>query len=68
MKLRRKSVTTVDHDELCLAILHCCLQSYKLPTILSDHLEELTGRARENPSTDKALSPARFSEGHKLST
>lgn len=50
---------TADHSELCLAS-HCCFQSYKLPTSLSDHLDELTGRARENPSTDKALFPASF--------
>lgn len=47
----------VDQCELCL-IPHCCSPSYKLPAFLSDHLDELTGRARENPSTDKALFPA----------
>lgn len=50
---------TVHHGKLCL-ISHCCPQSYKLPTFLSDHLNELTERARENPSTDKALFPACF--------
>lgn len=38
----------------------CCYQSYKLPSFPSDHLDELTGCARENPSTDKALYPACF--------
>ena len=32
----------------------CVSPSYKLPTFLSDHLDALTGRARENPSYDKA--------------
>lgn len=50
---------TVDHSELCLAS-RCGFQSYKLPTSLSDHMDELTGRVRENPSTDKALFPACF--------
>lgn len=58
-KLHRKKLETVDHGELCLAS-HRCLQSYKLPTCLSDHLDELTGRAGKNPSTDKALFPACF--------
>lgn len=50
---------TVDHGVLCLAS-HLSLQSYKLPTFLSYHLDELTGCARENPSLDKALFPACF--------
>lgn len=36
------------------------LSALKLPTFLSDHLDELTGCAGENPSTDKALYPACF--------
>lgn len=48
----QKRKETLDHGELCL-VWHCCSQSNKLPTFLSDHLDELTGRARENPSTQK---------------
>lgn len=57
--LHRTKMETVDHGELCL-ISHCCPQYYKLPTFLCDHLDELTGCARENPSTVKALFPACF--------
>lgn len=54
-----QDVEPLDRGELCL-ITYCCYQSYKLPSFLSDHLDELTGCAREDPSTDKALYPACF--------
>ena len=44
----------------CVSYHIVAFQSYKLPTFLSDHLDELTGRASKNPSSDKALYPACF--------
>lgn len=60
-------MTTLDHAWLRLAS-RCCFQRYQLQTFLFDHLDELTGSAGENPSTDKATRILRcFSEGHGLS-
>lgn len=58
-KPEMQNVETLNHGKTCL-ISRCCFQTYKLPTFLSDHLDELTGCTREYPSADKALHPTRF--------
>lgn len=50
-------MTTLDHAWLHLASRRY-FPRYKLQTFLFDHLDELTGSAGENPSTDKAAHPA----------